>query len=426
MIEEYLTTVMGISRETVELFKKAERDVEDRIKDADDTAFYNQAKVLRAMQGNQLSDGHFHGTNGYGYHDHGRDALEAVYADVFRAEAALVRPQMVSGTHALTVALFGILRPGDELLSPVGKPYDTLDGVIGIRKTDGSLADYGISYQQADLLPDGCIDYGNIERLMCKKTKMAIIQRSKGYSWRHSLTVREIEELIGFIKSIDKNVICLLDNCYGEFVEASEPTADLIVGSLIKNPGGGMAPSGGYIAGKYSYVEMAAQRLTAPGLGREVGPTLGLTSLLAQGLFIAPQVVAGSVKGAVLTSRMFQLLGYDVLPKPQEKRGCIVQAIRFGNEERLLAYCRGVQRAAPVDSFAVLEASDMPGYDAPVVMAAGNFVQGASIELSADAPVKPPYIAYVQGGLTWHHARLGAMLAADPFVRGIQYGKKRV
>jgi len=374
----------------------------------------NGAKVLHAMQKNKLSDIHFAATTGYGYNDLGREVVEQIYADVFRAESGLVRPQLMSGTHALTVALFGNLRPGDELLSPVGKPYDTLEGVIGIRPTNGSLSEYGITYKQVDLKEDFSFDYEGIRAALTDKTKLVTIQRSKGYSYRPTLTIAQIKELISFIKEIKPNVICMVDNCYGEFVESLEPTevgADLCVGSLIKNPGGGLAPIGGYIVGKEKYVENAAMRLTAPGLGKEIGATLGLNQPVLQGLFMAPEVVANALKGAIFAAAIFEKLGFEVMPAAIESRSDIIQAVNMKTPENVIAFCEGIQKAAPVDSFVTPVPWDMPGYDSPVIMAAGTFIQGASIELSADAPIKPPYTVFFQGGLTFYHARLGVMKA---------------
>ena len=406
---------MGVNRTIIDMAKQAESELHPAFKRAEDIAEYNQLKVLSAMQKNKLSEAHFAVSTGYGYHDLGRDTLERIYADVFKAESALVRPQLISGTHALTVALFGNLRHGDEMLSAVGRPYDTLARVIGIRPARGSLAEHGVAYRQADL-DNGVINYDNIYKSVGKKTKLALIQRSKGYSWRRSLTNEEIKSVINIIKGIRSDIICLVDNCYGEFADVCEPVemgADLAVGSLIKNPGGGLAPVGGYIAGKAEYVENAAARLTAPGLGKEVGPTLGLTQALAQGLFIAPQVVCGCIKAAIFTSRLFECLRYDTLPASSEKRSDIVQAIKFGSPERVLSFCRGIQKAAPVESYVKPEPSGAPGYDVDVIMAAGTFIQGSSIELSADAPMREPYIAYFQGGLTWQHAKAGVIIAVD-------------
>lgn len=411
---------MGISKEVFLFTHMIEIELKDRFEAIDCVAEINQLKVLDSMQKNQLSDVHFAATTGYGYNDLGRETLEKVYASVFHTEAALVRPQLISGTHALTVAMFGNLLPGDEILSPVGKPYDTLESVIGIRKTKGSLSEYGITYQQVDLLPDGSINYESIKQKINNKTKLIIIQRSKGYDWRPTLSVNEIGKLIKYIKAIKKDVICLVDNCYGEFVESIEPSdvfADLTVGSLIKNPGGGLAPIGGYIVGKEEYVERAAYRLTAPGLGKEVGATLGINQLLYQGLFMAPQIVAGALKGAIFAANIFEKLGFNVLPNSTESRHDIIQSIEFGSKEAVITFCKSIQEAAPVDSYVSPEPWDMPGYDDPVIMAAGTFVQGSSIELSADAPIKSPYIVYFQGGLSWHHAKYGIIKSLQSLVQ---------
>lgn len=414
LLLDFLNENYGISDDIMKLAQKAETELKEKFAEADKITEYNQYKVLNAMQKNRLSDVHFNGTTGYGYNDLGRDLLEKVYADIFHTESGLVRPQVISGTHALTVALAGNLRPGDEIFSPSGLPYDTLQGVIGIRKERGSLAEYGITYSQTDLLNDGSFDYAGIkEALKNKKIRLVEIQRSKGYAWRESFSVEKIGELIDFIKGLRPDVICMVDNCYGEFVETIEPTdvgADLCVGSLIKNPGGGLAPIGGYIVGKEEYVDNAAFRLTAPGMGKEVGATLGVTQTLIQGLFMSPQVVCGSVKGAMFASKLFENLGYDVLPSSDVKRADIVQSIKMGSPEKVIAFCEGIQKGAPVDSFVVPEPWAMPGYDSDVIMAAGAFVQGASIELSADAPIKPPYIVYMQGGLSWHHAKIGILI----------------
>ncbi|MBE5971919.1 MAG: hypothetical protein E7246_05290 [Lachnoclostridium sp.] len=405
---------LGISEKVLNYAKEIEESLKDRFAEIDATAEYNQIKVIKAMQDARVSDVHFAATTGYGYNDLGRDTLEEVYAKAFHGEDALVRPQLISGTHALTVAMAGNLRPGDEILSPVGKPYDTLEEVIGIRDSIGSLKEYGISYRQVDLLPDGSFDYENIRKAINEKTKLIEIQRSKGYDTRPTLSVTRIGELIAFIKGIKPDVICMVDNCYGEFVETIEPTdvgADMIVGSLIKNPGGGLAPIGGYIVGRKDCIERAAYRLTSPGLGKEVGATLGVSQSLYQGLFLSPTVVAGAVKGAIFAANVYEKLGFAVVPNSTESRHDIIQAITFGTAEGVIKFCEGIQAAAPVDSFVVPEPWAMPGYDSDVIMAAGAFVQGSSIELSADAPIKPPYAVYFQGGLTWYHAKLGILMS---------------
>ena len=388
---------LGISKKVLEFGAQIEEHLKERFEEIDKRAEFNQMKVIKAMQDNRVSDIHFAATTGYGYNDLGRDTLEAVYASAFHGESALVRPQLTCGTHALAVALASNLRPGDELLSPVGKPYDTLEEVIGIRDSVGSLKEYGVSYRQVDLLPDGSFDFENIRKAINEKTKLVTIQRSKGYATRPTLSVARIGELISFIKSIKPEVICMVDNCYGEFVETIEPTdvgADMIVGSLIKNPGGGLAPIGGYIVGRKDCIERAAYRLSAPGLGKEVGASLGLNQSFYQGFFLAPTVVAGALKGAVFAANIYEKLGFDVIPNGTESRHDIIQAITFGKPEGVIAFCQGIQAAAPVDSYVAPEPWDMPGYDAPVIMAAGAFVQGSSIELSADGPIKPhmPFI----------------------------------
>lgn len=405
---------LNIDIKILDYCSEIEETLRERFQEIDKVAEYNQLKVLKAMQENKLSDIHFAATTGYGYNDMGRDTLESVYASVFHAESALVRPQLISGTHALSTALSGNLRPGDEILSPVGKPYDTLEGVIGIRQERGSLAEYGITYAQVDLNPDGSFDYDGIKKAMNERTKLITIQRSKGYDTRPTLSVNQIGELIAFIKNVKPEVICMVDNCYGEFVEIIEPTdvgADLCVGSLIKNPGGGLAPIGGYIVGKEEYVDNAAFRLTAPGLGKEVGATLGINQQLFQGLFLAPQVVSGALKGAIFLANVYEKLGFSVFPNGSVPRHDIIQAVTLGSEEGVIAFCRGIQAAAPVDSFAVPEPWPMPGYSCNVIMAAGAFIQGSSIELSADAPIKPPYVVYFQGGLTWYHSKMGVLMS---------------
>ncbi|ADL04627.1 aminotransferase class I/II-fold pyridoxal phosphate-dependent enzyme [Lacrimispora saccharolytica] len=407
---------LGISSQVMALGKEMEESLTERFKEIDETAEYNQMKVIKAMQDNRVSDIHFAATTGYGYNDLGRDTLEAVYASVFHTESALVRPNLISGTHALTVALSGNLRPGDELLSPVGKPYDTLEEVIGIRDSTGSLKEYGVVYRQVDLLKDGTFDYESIKKAVNEKTKLVTIQRSKGYDTRPTFSVSQIGELISFIKKLKPDVVCMVDNCYGEFVERLEPSdvgADMVVGSLIKNPGGGIAPIGGYIAGRSDLIDRASYRLTAPGLGKEVGATLGLNQPFFQGLFLSPTVVAGALKGAVFAANVYEKLGFSVVPDGSQSRHDIIQAVTFGKPEGVIAFCQGIQAAAPVDSFVTPEPWDMPGYDAPVIMAAGAFVQGSSIELSADGPIKPPYAVYFQGGLTWYHAKLGILMSVQ-------------
>lgn len=403
---------MGISPEVCQFTDDILEDLRERFSVIDETAEYNQLKVLRAMQEHQVSEACLLGTTGYGYNDLGRDTLEEVYASVFHTESALVRPQITCGTHALALALMSNLRPGDELFSPVGKPYDTLEEVIGIRPSKGSLKEYGISYRQVDLLPDGSFDYDKIKENINEKTHLVTIQRSKGYQTRPTLSVKRIGELIAFIKGIKPDVICMVDNCYGEFVEKCEPSdvgADMVVGSLIKNPGGGLAPIGGYIAGKKECVENAAYRLTSPGLGKEVGASLGILSAFYQGLFLAPTVTASALKGAIFAANVYERLGYHVVPDSTESRHDIIQAVEFGTPEGVIAFCQGIQAAAPIDSHVTPEPWDMPGYDAQVIMAAGAFVSGSSIELSADGPIKPPYAVYFQGGLTWQHAKFGIM-----------------
>ena len=403
---------MGISPEVCQFTDDILEGLQERFSVIDETAEYNQLKVLRAMQEHQVSEACLLGTTGYGYNDLGRDTLEEVYASVFHTESALVRPQITCGTHALALALMSNLRPGDELLSPVGKPYDTLEEVIGIRPSKGSLKEYGISYRQVDLLPDGSFDYDKIKENINEKTHLVTIQRSKGYQTRPTLSVKRIGELIAFIKGIKPDVICMVDNCYGEFVEKCEPSdvgADMVVGSLIKNPGGGLAPIGGYIAGKKECVENAAYRLTSPGLGKEVGASLGILSAFYQGLFLAPTVTASALKGAIFAANIYERLGYHVVPDSTESRHDIIQAVEFGTPEGVIAFCQGIQAAAPIDSHVTPEPWAMPGYDAQVIMAAGAFVSGSSIELSADGPIKPPYAVYFQGGLTWQHAKFGIM-----------------
>lgn len=403
---------MGISPEVASYSEKIWNSLKDRWEEIDALSEYNQLKVIKAMQKNHVSEACLLGTTGYGYNDLGRETLEKVYADIFHTQDALVRPQITCGTHALALALMSNLRPGDELLSPVGKPYDTLEEVIGIRPSKGSLKEYGISYRQVDLLPDGSFDFDGIRRAINEKTKLVTIQRSKGYQTRPTLSVARIGELISFIKEIKPDVICMVDNCYGEFTETKEPSdvgADLVVGSLIKNPGGGLAPIGGYLAGKKECIENAAYRLTSPGLGKDVGASLQALPSFYQGLFLAPSVTANALKSAIFAANLYERLGFEVVPDGRESRHDIIQAITFGSPEGVITFCQGIQQAAPVDGHVTPEPWDMPGYDSPVIMAAGAFVSGSSIELSADGPIKPPYAVYFQGGLTWQHGKLGIM-----------------
>ena len=405
---------LGISPQTLEIGNRICRSLKERFKNIDENAEYNQLKVLNALRECRVSEACLLGTTGYGYNDIGRDTLEDVYAHIFNTEAALVRPQITCGTHALALALMSNLRPGDELLSPVGKPYDTLEEVIGIREGNGSLAEYGITYRQVDLLENSEFDYEGIKEAINERTKLVTIQRSKGYQTRKTFSVDEIGRLIAFVKSIKSDIICMVDNCYGEFVERIEPSdvgADMVVGSLIKNPGGGLAPIGGYIAGKKACIEKAAYRLTSPGLGKEVGASLGVLKDLYQGLFLAPTVVASALKTAIFAANLFEQAGFAVIPDSIESRHDIIQAITLSTPEGVCAFCEGIQSAAPVDSFVTPEPWDMPGYDAKVIMAAGAFVSGSSIELSADGPIKPPYAVYFQGGLTWPHGKAGILKA---------------
>jgi len=416
---DYMYKELGISEEVYNFGQKIEEDLRDRFAEFDRTAEYNQMKVIRAMQENRVSEACFNYVSGYGYNDLGRDTLEEVYASTFHTEAALVRPQITCGTHALALALAANLRPGDELLSPVGKPYDTLEEVIGIRPSNGSLAEYGVTYRQVELLEDGYFDYPAIEAALNERTKLVTIQRSKGYQTRPSYSVGKIGELISFIKARRPDVICMVDNCYGEFVERIEPSdvgADMIVGSLIKNPGGGLAPIGGYIAGRADLIENCAYRLTSPGLGKEVGASLGVMQSFYQGFFLAPTVVCGALKGAVFAANVYERLGFAVVPNGSESRHDIIQAVTLGSPEGVIAFCKGIQAAAPVDSYVSPEPWAMPGYDSDVIMAAGAFVQGSSIELSADGPIKPPYAVYFQGGLTWYHAKLGILKSLQGLV----------
>lgn len=410
---------LGIDEKVYDYCSEIEHGLQARFSEIEKTAEQNQVKVIKAMQEARFAEEHLNGTTGYGYNDAGREAVETVYAKVFGTEDALVRQQITCGTHALTIALSANLRPGDEILSPVGKVYDTLEGVIGIRKQKGSLAEYGITYRQVDLLPNGEFDYENIRKNINDRTKLIEIQRSKGYDVRPTLSVAKIAEIIRFIKEIKPDVICMVDNCYGEFVETIEPSevgADMVVGSLIKNPGGGLAPIGGYICGTRECIENCAYRLTSPGLGKEVGASLGVTRNIAQGLFLAPTVTAAALKGAIFAANVYEKLGFKTVPNSTESRHDIIQAVEFGKPELIQAFCEGIQAAAPVDSFVTPVPWDMPGYDSQVIMAAGAFVSGASIELSADAPMKEPYAVYFQGGLTYQHAKFGIMMSLQKIV----------
>ena len=415
----HLYETMGISSAVYAYGEQTLEKIKDRFAQIDKVAEYNQAKVLTAMQKNKVSAACFAATTGYGYDDLGRDNLEKVYADVFHTEAALVRPQITCGTHALTIALSANLLPGDELLSPVGLPYDTLQEVIGIRPSPCSLAEYGVTYNQVDLLSDGSFDYEGIRAAINEKTKLITIQRSKGYATRPTFSVTQIGELIAFCKSVKPDVLVMVDNCYGEFVETIEPSdvgADMVVGSLIKNPGGGLAPIGGYIAGTQRCVDRCAYRLSAPGLGQEVGANLGLMPSLYQGFFLSPTVVAGAEKGAIFAANLYEPLGFKCVPNATESRHDIIQAVELGSEKAMIAFCKGIQAAAPVDSYVDPIPGDMPGYDSQVIMAAGAFVQGSTMELSADGPIREPYAVYFQGGLTWAHAKLGILMSLQKMV----------
>lgn len=405
---------LGVSDQVLRFGQEVLEGLTDQFRHIDQVAEFNQAKVIAAMQKNRVNATHFNLSTGYGYDDEGRDNLERVYADCFGTEAALVRPQITCGTHALALALGANLLSGDELLSPVGGPYDTLEEVIGIRPSPCSLKEYGVSYRQVDLLPDGGFDYDGIRAAINEKTRLITIQRSKGYATRPSYSVEEIGRLIAFCKECKPDVLCMVDNCYGEFVETQEPTnvgADMVVGSLIKNLGGGLAPTGGYVCGRKECIERCAYRLSAPGLGREVGANLGLLTSFYQGLFLAPTVVSSAVRGAVFAAACYERLGFRVVPGSGETRRDIIQAVELGSREAMVAFCKGIQSAAPVDSYVTPEPWAMPGYESEVIMAAGAFVQGASIELSADGPIRPPYAVYFQGGLTWFHAKLGILMS---------------
>lgn len=405
---------LGISKEVYEFGEKIIDGLKGRFDKIDKIAEYNQCKVLSAMKKNRVDVACFAASTGYGYNDLGRDKIERVYADTFHTEAALVRPQIVCGTHALTVALSANLLPGDELLSPVGKPYDTLEEVIGIRESKCSLKEYGVTYRQVELLPDGTFDYDNIAKAINEKTALITIQRSKGYQTRPTFSVKQIADLIAFVKKAKPSVKVMVDNCYGEFVETEEPSdygADMVVGSLIKNPGGGLAPIGGYICGTKECVDRCSYRLSAPGLGQEVGASLGVLTSFYQGFFLAPTVVAGAVKGAIFAANIYEKLGFKVVPNATEDRHDIIQAVELKSEKGMLAFCKGIQEAAPVDSYVTPVPGDMPGYESQVIMAAGAFVQGSSIELSADGPIREPYAVFFQGGLTWAHAKVGILMS---------------
>ena len=410
----------GINDNIIELAKKTEQEVSEQFSKINEIKEYNQLKVIMAMQKNGLSESHFNESTGYGYGDRGREILDSVYKDIFKAERALVRHQIVSGTHALALALFGILRPNDELLAITGKPYDTMEEVIGIRGSgQGSLKDFGVIYNQVDLKEDGTVDIDKAIESITDKTKVVMIQRSRGYNWRNSLTIDDIKSIVKKIKNKKSDVIVFVDNCYGEFVEKREPTevgVDLIAGSLIKNPGGGIAKTGGYIVGRADLIEKVSYRLTAPGIGDEIGATLGTNRNMFQGIFLAPHVVSEAIKGAIFTAKIMEKLGYTTSPLYNDKRSDIIQAIKFNTKEELIAFCQGIQKGSPVDSFVVPEPWDMPGYEHQVIMAAGTFIQGASIELSADAPIKEPYIAFMQGGLVYEHVKLGVMIALNKIV----------
>ena len=412
--KELFKSFYGIDEETFNLSNEVMEDIKDRFEEIKEVREYNQYKVLKAMQEANLSDNHFNWTTGYGYNDIGREKIEEIYSKVFNTEDAIVRPIIVNGTHALTLCLQGLLRPGDEILSVTGKPYDTLEGVIGIREEKGCLKEFGVTYDQVDFLENGEVDLNGIKAKINDKTKLVMIQRSKGYSWRKSLTIDDIKEVIDTVKSIKPEVIVMVDNCYGEFIETKEPTdvgADIMAGSLIKNPGGGLALTGGYIVGKKDLVELISYRLTSPGIGKECGLTFGTSRTVLQGFFLAPYVVSQALMGAIFCARMFEKLGYDVLPKYNDLRSDIIQCVRLNSAEEVIAFCQGVQAAAPVDSYVKPEPWAMPGYDSEVIMAAGAFIQGSSIELSADAPIKPPYNVYFQGGLTFDHSKMGTLKA---------------
>lgn len=413
--EQLLIESMGISKKVLDHVSGAEKQITEHFELLDDIKTFNQYKVLDVFQKCRITDMHFSWNTGYGYNDPGRDALENVYSMLFRTDAALVRPIIVNGTHALTLMLTGVLRPGDELIYCTGSPYDTLWEVIGLRgEGRGSLKDFGITYNQVELLPDGSIDLDALGNVISPKTKAIAVQRATGYGWRKAITIDEIEKWVNYVKGIDPNIICMVDNCYGEFLETKEPTevgADVLAGSLIKNPGGGLALTGGYIAGRSDLIEKISYRMTSPGIGGECGLTFGQSRTMFQGLFIAPQTVNGAVKGAILCAKVFENLGYEVCPGAGDKRSDIIEAVKLGNPEAVIAFCEGIQAAAPIDSHVQPIPWEMPGYEDEVIMAAGAFIQGSSIELSADAPIREPYIVYFQGGLTYEHSKFGVLKA---------------
>ena len=422
---EYVMEAFGVSRRSTELVAEAEKAISDKFKELEEISEINQLKVMRAFSDNRVSERHFMPTTGYGYDDDGRDTLDKIYSQVFGAEDALVRHNWVNGSHTLATMLYGVLRPGDTLLAITGKPYDTLEEVIGIagKEGNGSLKDFGINYEQIDLV-DGEVDYNSVKRsLQSKKIRAVMIQRSKGYGWRPTYSAEKIGEIVSFVKGISPETICMVDNCYGEFADIKEPTdfgADLIAGSLIKNPGGGIAPTGGYIAGRRDLIELCSYRMTCVGIGRECGATLGFNRQAYQGLFMAPHTVLQAMKAATLCASVFSILGYETDPKPHDGRHDIIQSVKFGDKDKMIAFIQGIQKGAPVDSFVVPEPWDMPGYQDQVIMAAGAFVQGSSIELSADAPLREPYIAYMQGGLTYESAKLGITVAVDNILKIVQ------
>ena len=419
--DELLRQNFGIDAKILDLVKSAEAEIQHKFQELDDIMAYNQYKILSALQENKLSDMHFGWNTGYGYDDPGRDAIERIYADIFHTDSALVRPTIVNGTHALAITLLGVLRPGDELIYCTGRPYDTLEEVIGLRGSgNGSLRDYGISYKQVDLLPDGSIDLGGIKKAVSEKTRMVTVQRATGYGWRKAITIEQIEEWARFVSGLSPHIVKMVDNCYGEFLDIKEPTdagADVIAGSLIKNPGGGLALTGGYVAGRGDLIDKIQYRMTCPGIGGECGLTFGQTRTMLQGLFQAPKVVNGAVKGAVLCGKVYEKLGFQVCPSAEDVRSDIIQAVKLNTPEALEIFCQAIQAAAPVDSHVVPVPWDMPGYESQVVMAAGAFVQGSSIELSADAPMREPYCVYFQGGLTYEHSKFGGIKSADALLK---------